>query len=65
MNPFYRFSLRIPKVHRMTIDAADEIPTLNAATLIPAEYPVAALGEGETCVGADNSCGCRGAYLKR
>jgi hypothetical protein len=43
MNPACRFSLRIPKVHRMTHDAADEIPALNAATLIVAEYPAASL----------------------
>jgi hypothetical protein len=43
MNPACRFSLRIPKVHRMTHDPADEIPALNAATLIAAEYPAASL----------------------
>ncbi|MGB6604565.1 MAG: hypothetical protein WBE65_09760 [Steroidobacteraceae bacterium] len=43
MNPACRFSLRIPKVHRMTLDATDEIPALDAATLIAADYPTASL----------------------
>jgi hypothetical protein len=43
MNPAYPFSLRIPEVHRMTHDTADEIPALNGATLIAAEYPGASL----------------------
>jgi hypothetical protein len=43
MNPACSFSLRIPEVHRMTHDAAYEIPALNAAALIAAEYPAASL----------------------